>query len=310
MMGLAILGILWGHLMNETWQPVVLSQIARLVHTAGFIFLSGFGLYYALSKGPSISTFYKKRLTRIFIPYVILTFWFFIVAFVAGQDSLCKFLTNMIAMSFWIYGVKGTWAMWYVSVTLVLYLISPILFILFNGKKPFANTIIFIGIYSLFLVGLACMFPHYWTITKIGLVRVIMFVLGMYTGYLALHHKSANGWQILFYFALIGILLLIAKLWIDDEVYAILRTLIGMPLLLMFLKLLGHSTFMDKLIHQPLAFFGKCSYELYLIHVVIFYWFRDIIGLNSATSMIIGISIALALCYPIHLGLDWCIKKL
>ena len=39
----------------------------------GFLFLSGFGLYYAMKKHPDISQFYKRRFTKILIPYFLVS---------------------------------------------------------------------------------------------------------------------------------------------------------------------------------------------------------------------------------------------
>lgn len=64
LMGLAILGVMWGHLMNDTYQPSIFAQLARLVHTPGFLFLSGFGLYYSFSNNSDVHLFFKKRIAR------------------------------------------------------------------------------------------------------------------------------------------------------------------------------------------------------------------------------------------------------
>ena len=202
LMGVAIFGVLWGHIMNETWQPVLLSQLARLVHTAGFIFLSGFGLFYAYSKSSSLLSFYRRRITRLVIPFILLTYWFFMAALFTGVDSIPKFIANISAIAFWIYGEAHSWAMWYVSVTLLLSLMFPLFYSLIfrQRKRPVLYLILLIGIYLVFIGSIYHFFPTYWVNTEIGWTRVIIFLLGMYAGYLAQNNKELNLIQIIIYF--------------------------------------------------------------------------------------------------------------
>lgn len=305
LMGCAILGVLWGHLMNETWQPAVLAQLARLIHTAGFIFLSGFGLYYAFKKNDDINYFYKKRLSRILVPYVLLTYWFFITAFICGIDVPIKFIMNLTATSFWLYGEANSWAMWYVSATLMLYVLFPfIYYILFLCKKPIFGLSAITVFYIIALLTVAQLCPNYWMSTRIFLARFIMFPLGIFAGYLACQAKKVSLIQIIIYIIGCTLLAIIAKLWIDDEIYAVIRTLIGLPLMTIGLYWLKKCKWTDIYIFKPLRFLGTYSLEIYLIHVTIFYFCRNIICINSAVSMIIGIMVALISCKPIHYGIQ------
>lgn len=305
LMGFAILGVLWGHLMNETWQPVVFSQLARLIHTAGFIFLSGFGLYYAFQKSQNIKLFYQKRITRILLPFVVITYWFFIVAFIHGEESIMHFITDITTISFWIYGEAGSWAMWYVSATILLYLLFPLLYhFLFSNRSPILHLVSTTVLYAIILFAIVTFSPSYWANTRIFWARFIMFPLGMYAGYLSFKDRKASLLQISIYFFICVILALITKLWIDDELYAVTRTLIGIPLITIIVHILSKWQWLRVGILKPVQFLGIHSYELYLIHVIIYYLCRNIIGIGSAFSMMIGISVALLLCKPIHDGIN------
>ena len=310
LMGVAIFGVLWGHIMNETWQPVLLSQLARLVHTAGFIFLSGFGLFYAYSKSSSLLSFYRRRITRLVIPFILLTYWFFMAALFTGVDSIPKFIANISAIAFWIYGEAHSWAMWYVSVTLLLSLMFPLFYSLIfrQRKRPVLYLILLIGIYLVFIGSIYHFFPTYWVNTEIGWTRVIIFLLGMYAGYLAQNNKELNLIQIIIYFLCCTLIAIVCKLWINDNLYAIMRTLIGMPIILILFTVISNHKLCKNFILIPLAFLGKHSYELYLLHVMFFYFMRDITHIRADFSMIIGITLALLLCYPTHVGIDKIIK--
>jgi len=311
LMGCAIFGVLWGHLMNETWQPVIFAQVARLIHTAGFIFLSGFGLYYSFKKNANIYHFYTKRLIRILLPFALLTYWFFIVAFACGEDSLFKFVTNLTATSFWFFGESGSWAMWYVSATILLYLLFPLLFyILFSKDSPIMGLSCICIFYIVLLSFLFFYCPNYWLNTRIFFARFIMFPLGIYAGYLSSNVRQASLIQVIFYFLCCAILAIVAKLWVDDEIYCVIRSLIGIPIITIILHFINKWTWTQTAIFKPLQFLGNYSYELYLMHVMIFYLCNRIIGLHAAISMSIGIVFALVLCKPVHMAIQHISDKL
>ncbi len=82
LMGLAILGVMCGHFMNHTYQNNLLFSIARIIHTPGFLFLSGFGLYYSFVNNSNLGSFYLKRLKRLYFPFLLIsTPFFFRIAF-------------------------------------------------------------------------------------------------------------------------------------------------------------------------------------------------------------------------------------
>ena len=72
LMGYAIFGVLVSHLLM--WLDIKIpgvNMVLRLIYTQGFLFLSGFGLYYSLSKSSEILPFYKRRVKRLYIPFVL-----------------------------------------------------------------------------------------------------------------------------------------------------------------------------------------------------------------------------------------------
>lgn len=78
-----------------------------------FLFLSGFGIYYSLSKKPTIIAFYAKRLRRVAFPYLIVggIFWT-IKDLIIENQSIIEFVYDYSLLSFW---GEGTRAFWYIS---------------------------------------------------------------------------------------------------------------------------------------------------------------------------------------------------
>lgn len=81
--GLSILSIMLFHyfegVAGAEYASQTLKQIAKVYNGAIgsvgvdiFLFLSGFGIWYALSRKPGTIKFYTKRIRRVLIPYIIM----------------------------------------------------------------------------------------------------------------------------------------------------------------------------------------------------------------------------------------------
>ena len=86
-----------------------------------FLFLSGIGCYYSLSKNGSCSKWYKKRLVRIFIPYTLIQIPFWAYQISIGEFNIEKQLINFSTIGFWLHHVGA----WYVALLIPLYLFTP-----------------------------------------------------------------------------------------------------------------------------------------------------------------------------------------
>lgn len=128
LMGYAILGVLIGHIFAfgdvESSSCVnVLAWLNSLVHTAGFLFLSGFGVFYSLHKRECVWDFYKRRVKRFLLPFLLLALPFYVlVCYVNGYDLL-QYLSYISTVEFWLHG--NYHGMWYIAVSLLLYIITP-----------------------------------------------------------------------------------------------------------------------------------------------------------------------------------------
>lgn len=124
LMGIAILGVCllhafkWAELGDSLIAHAV-GPFARIAFTDGFLFLSGFGLYYSFSKNGDLCKFYLKRLNRVLLPYMIMSLPFFLLGLITGNISVSTFLMKLTSLYFWFWGNDG---MWYISMSVALYL--------------------------------------------------------------------------------------------------------------------------------------------------------------------------------------------
>ena len=113
---------------------------------------SGFGLFYSFTKDSNIKRFYKKRFANVLIPYLIIAIPYYTYFFVTNRQdlvpvyskslepisSLVTYLGRITTIGYWHEGNFN--GMWYLSLTILLYLMYPAVHQLFRslvggGKK-------------------------------------------------------------------------------------------------------------------------------------------------------------------------------
>ncbi len=297
LMGLAILGVMLGHLMNKTIQPFVLEHTVRLIHTYGFIFLSGFGLYYSFRKKSDVLPFYKKRFVRVYLPYLYISLIFFLLVFYKTR-SVSDLFGHLTTIAYWYKG--NYYSMWYIPISLFLYLIfPPIYHFLFDGKKcnPLYRMLLITAIVFVILLLIQHFTPEYWEMEKIGFCKILIFPLGIYCGYLAQKNFSVS-YLALIPFFLFSAILAVFMFKIDYDYLGFGRTLVGIPLAIITVD------FMSSRIKKPLKaicrFLGKYSLELYILHLFINFTLISAFHVHKSISMSTGIILALLLCKPVH----------
>ena len=100
-----------------------------------FLFLSGIGLYYSLSKNNLSNkendiSFYKKRFYRIYIPYLMVFIPSCLIFMLLGEYSLYDSILCLSTLEYWLFR-RGAW---FVSLIVLLYLVAPFLYRALNGE--------------------------------------------------------------------------------------------------------------------------------------------------------------------------------
>lgn len=137
LMGLAAIGVFVMHFIVQGVLafPSPLKKIETVLLLWGssgvdvFCLLSGFGLFYSLEKNPKLSQYYKKRVVRVYIPFLLITipgYLFFL------KISIKKCLIKWTTLYLWVSGNDGTW---FVSFIIVMYLLSPIIYKFYKSSS-------------------------------------------------------------------------------------------------------------------------------------------------------------------------------
>ena len=77
LMGVATISVFFMHILSNlttsNWlYRDILGTPANWLFTEGFLFLSGFGIYFSLERESKVMTFYKKRLQRLYWPFLLI----------------------------------------------------------------------------------------------------------------------------------------------------------------------------------------------------------------------------------------------
>lgn len=295
LMGYAILGVMVSHFLQYTGiNAPYISVASRLIYTQGFFFLSGFGLYCSFAKDNNVIFFYKKRIRRLVIPYLLISWPFILAMNICLDEGLFEFISKLSTVSFWING--NYYGVWYVAVSLALYLLFPYIYnFTFKGSKNRA-------IIKCLLLFTAFIFV-YWLLhlnadyfDKVGkwIGKVLLFPIGTLAGYFyknEIEIKKIN-WIVLFTIAAFGVFYFRNT---EPSYNDICKTIIAIPCLCIFLELMG-----DSVIGKILAWLGKYSLELFLVHLMVRFTMLYCFETPEIYNISIGIAIALLVAPFLH----------
>lgn len=265
LMGGATIGVLVGHIIAfGNFDVPVLDTIAHGIHTPGFLFLSGFGLFYSLSKDSNAKEFYKRRFWRFLLPYVLISLPFLCRSILTGNFEFGNFLLRLSTLNFWING--NTDGMWYIAVSLVLYIITLPIYYWISNAYVDRLLLIITGVIAL-NYGIEYVSEEYWSKISIGLKYAHMYFGGMLTAYLA-KNKSLPQELIVTATAVLT-MAYVASLFCNVTHLVYFETLVTIlfyiALLICVLQILDYQKI--GFLSVCLSWFGKYSLELYLLQI-------------------------------------------
>lgn len=318
-MGIAILGVCLLHAfkwagIGESLIAHAVGPFARIAFTDGFLFLSGFGLYYSFSKNGDLRKFYIKRINRVLLPYMIMGLPFFLLGLITGDISVSAFLLKLTSLYFWCFGNDG---MWYISMSLALYFIFPVAFkLLFVQQKELivvARTLLII-MTCVFVCFALCNFaPHYYNMLQIGITKAPMFFIGMLVGWYSCLGRSMS-WK-----HLLGGGILLASTFMLKRYSEVFVPYYDMSyrLLMMPIACLTMECFKTKRLNIGLQWLGRYSLEIYVLQMLIIgVSQKALVAMGCPTSHIpvlhtlLTFAIVIVFCAPVHIGIEKLIKRI
>lgn len=144
-----------------------------------FLYLSGVGCWYSLSKGVTLKKWYCKRFIRIFIPYFFMQFPFWALKIFNGSFSIMNELMVFSTINFWLYHVGA----WYVALLIPLYIVTPFIYkILELGNRVFIALLMVVVIITVCMLNIDMFVGIIYEILRNlqwAFGRVPSFIIGM-----------------------------------------------------------------------------------------------------------------------------------
>lgn len=263
-MGIAIIWIMLFHSGIQTPDNMVLRVLWYVFVSFGggigvnlFFVLSGFGLYYSVSKYPDTDSiewrsWAKKRFVRLIPSYLLVSVIFY---FLKGDLSLY----NVFWLNFWIDGVRD---FWFIPAIAVSYLLFPFIYLAAN-KWGFARVtvILLIALFAGNFLFEAS--TDYYSKIEIFTWRLPCFVVGVYLGYLT-KEKPSFKWRVAYLVASVLFILLFVFTNLSRPTFVVLTVLL-LPVLTWMVTYIKRC----PLLYAILGYWGSRSLQIYLLHVSI-----------------------------------------
>lgn len=298
LMGVAMLSVMFFHIVGSHHESLALS-VAQCgdVGVDMFLFLSGMGLWYAWSKHPSLSYFYKRRFARIYPAWLIVTGIIYIPRLFNGDMSIGMLIGEWaIGLGFW---QSGDLSFWFIPAIMVLYLCAPFYMRLISRCPTYR--------WLPLLFVCFCVVGGYWEPLHrhlghldVFLTRIPVFLLGVNCGQWAKEQRQLEAGALpllLLCFAASAFICLGCRyglfggcpLFVVRLAYAPL-SITSMLLLCRLLRCLPSRML------WPLSLLGTISLEFYLIHVhlVLKYLHETTLGYGPKALLTLLISTAAA----------------
>jgi peptidoglycan/LPS O-acetylase OafA/YrhL len=179
LMGLAAIMIILCHIRGIDSTSIPLLEKLLWFGNYGveiFLFVSGIGMYYSLTKGnKSLMQWYKRRYVRISIPFILIAVSIYPLRLILNiPANVSDFLLYITTLEFWIHH-RGAW---YVAMLFPLYFVTPYIVKIISAYK---TKILIVSVLIMPLLGFSYIPTENEIIQNIQFVtsRVPIFILGI-----------------------------------------------------------------------------------------------------------------------------------
>jgi peptidoglycan/LPS O-acetylase OafA/YrhL len=319
----AALGVVWIHVWEFPFKAMshnivgvdVLKMISFVGNGVDFFFvISGFLMYLALYKKPlTVSNYFffvKKRFFRIAPLYylAIITYFFYFNIFESSHLSWKAVIVDAIFLNNH-YGVNIAYSFWSLAVEWLFYLIVPFLFI-FSDKKRRIWTFVILIVLSVVRLVQVELSEVLFVVPNMPLPLFMEFGWGVLIGMVLTNPewkeqlRIKQSWLNLFVgfgILYIGRLMRLTQIVEMAGEYRIILKVLSGPVMtfgfafIMYMLISSSGIFSKFTEHRIFQFLGKCSYGIYLWHVLIieltegcFYTQGGVIYLLLAYVIVVG----------------------
>lgn len=184
-----------------------------------------------------------------------ITIPFGIVNMVVYHESVLRVLSGISTLQYWI----SHQAAWFIALLLPLYAVAPCLYRWLKRKGGIKCISVFIVCYAIALWPTSVSATSFFANVQFAIIRVPVFVLGLYLGPQILEGKRLSNKTILLSFVLAGVMMGITRKPCPSYFFLVL------PILYVLTSLLNTTYSINKC-NKVLCFFGAISLESYMFN--------------------------------------------
>ena len=239
-------------------------QIAFILNVGVQLFFLISGFIYGKVEISSAMDFYKKRVVKIYIPFIIVVLLFSGVYTISGIEhvswkQLIPYAFNLQAFA---KAIEGFNHMWFLTVIMICYLITPIAKYLLNNKA------IFICIITLLVIASVVEFVFVQNMYSIA-AWIVLYLFGMCMG--CFDTKKVNTITTVASGVILAILMVFFQLSrLTDSAWAHYSVWLHCVLaIFLFGVLYASLSKIDVKLPKCLQFVNNISYEVYLVHHIL-----------------------------------------
>jgi len=276
--GLAAIWIVFYHIHQKYWLDI--PYVSRIINMGNmgvdvFLLLSAIGLSYSMEKNDT-KTFYKNRLKRTFLTYLLIAgpfiVWKYFISQMITPMTARNFLLELSTLSYF-WTKEGIYPFWYIPCMLLFYALYPLLYRLYKKNKFYIVGLIFISVIAEILLVLVN--SPIITVTERTFSRMPIFLVGILLSDYVKKEKRISMTWIIASFVILAITMILYPVTNLYKYHVIfVRYIYG----IMAVALIISGTFMMELIKKfkitdifikIFSFFGTISLEIYIVHVAI-----------------------------------------
>lgn len=287
LMGLQIIFILVFHFTEDckiydVRYSGLISWFYNYIRSSGvdiFLLLSGFGLYFSWKRNSDLRTFYKKRLVRVLVPYLIVAvpawIWYDIFEMEKGVRAV------FVDLTFVTFFTEGQKWFWYISMIVLCYLVFPYFFRIVEQAEERTTEQMRVLFLCLMATVLTVMFELYhqdlYENINVALTRFPAFFFGILLGKTSFEKREMPVWKVWVWFVLSYLMLGFLDMKDKTIIRVYAAAFFNLCICFVLIIVLEYMSIRKSNILRQLcglfvkitSWFGKYTLELYLVHVAI-----------------------------------------
>lgn len=293
---ISIISVVLIHILPVAEETIIIREFLNFC-VAMFLFISGYLTNNIIN---NIKSFYKKRLSRVLIPYII---WSFVFILLSGNYNLKSILGRILTG-------QGCGIYYYILVYAQMVIITPLLIKILDKRYSrdiyLLTPISILVLYILKFLGLEIGFPY--NVLSFT-VWIIFYYYGLNVRFFEKDHKLENNLykNIILYIIFIVLSIIEGFIWNENGDYSMAVSQIKITSIISSIYFIKVSIgvrnkikLKNKLISSIFLLLGDYSFGIYLTHMLFVRIFKKIISSQILYVPIVLICILLSNCIFIY----------